>query len=426
MIKTDRLKKIFKHKEWLKEQEQKRQQKSFEEREQIALNQLLNFLNIEYDKSRMAEITYFTCMKVLSEAISKLPLNLQRVTDKNGIVDMTGDTLWQTVRVRPNPYMTPSSFWTAVENCRNHYGNAYVHIDRTTDKGVRLWILNPKYVQIYWESMKELSDVPEIYYIYTAPENGKRTILRSEEVLHFRTSTTFGGLIGMSVQEKLKLSLDGAMKSQEMLNKMYDNNFVPKVAVQFQPGAVVNDELKEQYLQELQNYADGKKEGTQSFLPVVYGTSLIPLDIKLTDGQFLELRKYTALQIASAFGIKPNHLNDYDKASYANSETQQLAFYTDTMLYIIKQYEEELNYKLLSVDQRKQGYRFKFNIAAVLRGDTKSQVESLTQGVANALYTPNEARRNLDLPSKEGGDELYFNGSNIPITFAGNQYQSNE
>ena len=405
----------------------KPRKKQFEEREISSLNSLMQFLNIDgCNKSRLSEVTYFTCMKVLSEALSKLPLSLQRVTEKSGIIDMVDNTLWQTVRVRPNPYMTPSSFWTAVENCRNHYGNAYVHIDRTTDKGIRLWILDPKCIRIYWENMKEISDVPDIYYVYTSPESGEQTIFSSEDILHFRTSTTFGGLVGMSVQEKLKMSLDGAAESQKMLNEMYKSNFVPKVAVQFSPGAEVNDKLKDEYLKQLQNYADGKVEGTKSFLPIVYGVNLVPLDIKLTDGQFMELRKYTALQIAAAFGIKPNHLNDYDKSSYANSETQQLAFYTDTMLYIIKQYEEELNFKLLSPEQRASGYRFKFNIAAVLRGDTKSQVESLTQGVANALYTPNEARRNLDLPSKDGGDELYFNGSNIPITFAGNQYQQKQ
>lgn len=250
-----RLKNIFKSK----------QKKSFEEREQIALNQLLSFLNVEYDKSRMAEVTYFTCLKVLSEALSKLPLSLQKVTEKNGIVDMVGDTLWQTVRVRPNPYMTPSTFWTAVENCRNHYGNAYVHIDRTTDKGVRLWILDPKCVRIYWEDMTDISDVPDIYYVYTSPENGKQMVFKSDEILHFRTSTTFGGIVGMSVQEKLKASLDGAEESQKMLNGMYKSNFVPKVAVQFEPGSEVNGKLKDAYLKQLQNYADGKVDGTKSF-----------------------------------------------------------------------------------------------------------------------------------------------------------------
>ena len=390
--------------------------------EQIALNNLCEFLNIGYDKSRMAEVTYFTCLKVLSEAVSKLPIALQKVTTDNGIEDMTGDTLWQTIRTRPNPFMTPSTFWSAVENCRNHYGNAYIHIDRTTN-GVNLWILDPQCVRIKMSMLCDLSEQPDIHYVYTSPQSGEEYIYPSDDILHFKTSTTFGGLIGLSVQEKLKLSLDGAMKSQEMLNSLYENNFVSKVAVQFQPGAESNIQLKEQYIQQLQNYADGKVKGTRSFIPVAFGTSLVPLNIKLTDGQFLELRKYTALQIASAFGIKPNHLNDYEKSSYTNSETQQLAFYTDTMLYIIKQYEEELNFKLLSDEQRKNGYRFKFNVAAVLRGDTKSQLESLAQGVSNGIYTPNEARRNLDLPSKDGGDKLYFNGSNIPIEQAGEQYK---
>ncbi|MBQ8134936.1 MAG: phage portal protein, partial [Clostridia bacterium] len=77
---------------------------------------------------------------------------------------------------------------------------------------------------------------------------------------------------------------------------------------------------------------------------------------------------------------------------------------------------------LLSAEQRADGFRFKFNIAAVLRGDTKSQLESLATGVSNGIYTPNEARRNLDLPSKSGGDRIYFNGSNVAVEDAGVQY----
>lgn len=394
------------------------------EREQIALDKLMDFLNISYtgsEKSRLNEVTYYTCMKVLSEALSKLPLNLQKVTDKSGIVDMVTDPAWYTARVRPNPYMTPSTFWAAVENNRNHYGNAYVKIDRT-DKGINLWILDPRNIQIFWDGSKDLSETADIFYIYTFPD-GKKKPFPSDDILHFKTSTTFMGLVGMSVQEKLKLSLDGAYKSQDMLNKMYDNQFSAKAVVQFAGTSEVNKTLRDQYLKSLEEYATGKNSNSKLFIPIPFGSTLTPIDIKLTDGQFLELRKYTALQIASAFGIKPNYLNDYDKSSYSNSEAQQLAFYTETMLYIIKQYEEELNFKLLSDTQRKNGYRFKFNIAAVLRGDTRTQVESLTRGVANALYTPNEARRNLDLPAKSGGDELYFNGSNIPITLAGTQYQ---
>ena len=74
------------------------------------------------------------------------------------------------------------------------------------------------------------------------------------------------------------------------------------------------------------------------------GLKLVPVNMKLTDAQFYELQKYSALQIAAAFGIKPNQLNNYEKSSYANSETQQLAFLVETMAYHLKAYEEEINY----------------------------------------------------------------------------------
>lgn len=387
----------------------------------------MNFLGIDENSDRLSEVTYFTCLKVLSEGLSKLPLTLQRVSDDGGIIEQVSSSLYQTVKVRPNPYMSPSTFWTAIENNRNHFGNAYVWIDRDISSSrISLWILEPDCVRLEIEQGKELSELSDITYVYSSPNSGKEYRISSRDILHFKSSTVFSGLIGLSIREKLKMSLDGAEMSQKMLNNLYQNNFIPKAAVQFDASSMVKEDLESGYLKTLQDYADGKGSGGKTFIPLVPGTSIIPLNIKLTDGQFLELRKYTALQIAAAFGIKPNHLNDYEKSSYANSEAQQLAFYTDTMLYILKQYEEELNYKLLSEEQRLNGLRFKFNIAAVLRGDTKSQLESLSMGVSNGIYTPNEARKHLDLPAKDGGDRIYFNGSNIAVEDAGLQYGKEE
>ena len=101
---------------------------------------------------------------------------------------------------------------------------------------------------------------------------------------------------------------------------------------------------------------------------------------------------------------------------------QQLSFYVDTMLFILKQYEEELNYKLLSKKEIEEGLFFKFNEKVILRTDSKTQIEALSKAVNNGIYTPNEAREYLDKPSKEGGDELVMNGNYIPITDVGKQY----
>ena len=116
---------------------------------------------------------------------------------------------------------------------------------------------------------------------------------------------------------------------------------------------------------QLQNAGpEGNAKNAGKIIPVPLGMKLTPLDIKLSDSQFIELKKYSALQIAAAFGIKPNQINDYTKSSYSNSEMQQLSFLTDTMLFVLKQYEEEVNYKLLT----------DISIHAPARGATRSEV----------------------------------------------------
>ena len=104
-----------------------------------------------------------------------------------------------------------------------------------------------------------------------------------------------------------------------------------------------------------------------------------------------------------------------------------MSFYVDTLLYNIKQYEEEITYKLLTDSEAKQGYHAKFNIGVLLRADFKTQVETLSTAVNSFLYTPNEARAKLDLESVEGGDRLLGNGASIPVQYTGLQYvQSQE
>ncbi|MDD2954461.1 MAG: phage portal protein, partial [Parabacteroides sp.] len=119
-------------------------------------------------------------------------------------------------------------------------------------------------------------------------------------------------------------------------------------------------------------------------------------------------------------------IGDYEKSSYASAEAQQLSFYVDTLLYIIKQYEEEITYKLFSADEVSAGLVAKFNVAVILRADLKTQIETLASAVGNFIYTPNEARALLDLENKPGGDRLLGNGASIPVELIGTQYQKDQ
>lgn len=385
-----------------------------------AMQQLIDFLGLTGTKEKaLSEATYFACLKVLSESVGKLPLKLLQHKDNNGVITARGHPLYKVLHDRPNPYMTSTAFWSTIEQNRDHYGNAYALIKGAGSK-TSLWILPSEEVEIWYDDNKILSDIPDIYYIYS--HGGKLYQFSSEQILHFKTSNTFDGIKGIAVREQLKMTIDGNIKAQKMLNSMYKSGFTAKAVVQYTSD--LSDKNLEKFKNKIENFAgsDLDDEETKNIIPIPIGTTLTPLNIKLADNQFVDVKKYSALQIASAFGIKPNQIGDYEKSSYASAEAQQLSFYVDTLLYIIKQYEEELNYKLLSNEDIESGYYFKFNVAVILRADLKTQVDTLCQAISNFLYTPNEARALLDMESKEGGDQLLGNGASIPVQLAGTQY----
>ncbi len=380
-----------------------------------------NFLGVDRNAKEdiKSESTYFACMKVLSESLGKLPLKLLRYNDKNGVETAREHPLYYLLHDRPNPYMTSSIFWSSVEFNRNHHGNAYVWIHGAGDS-MKLWLLPTDEVEIWYDDAKILADQPDIYYIYS--HGGQRYQFGSEEILHFKSSNTLDGITGVSVQDQLKMTIGGAIKSQKMLNRMYESGFTAKAVLNYTGS--LNDANVKELVRMTEAYAKGElsDEGIKDIIPIPLGFSLTPLNVKLADNQFIEVRQYTALQIASAFGIKPSQIGDYTKSSYANAEAQQLSFYVDTLLYIVKQYEEELTYKLLSPDEINNGYHFKFNIDVILRADFATKVQTLSTAVNSFLMTPNEARNKLDLENRPGGDELLGNGASIPVQYTGSQY----
>lgn len=392
--------------------------------ETMTMNQLVDFLNLHgVPKGKLSEATYFACLKILSESVGKLPLHLMQHQPDGGVRKAREHLLYFTFKTRPNPYMTATSFWAALEFNRNHYGNGYAYIANQGIPGkTSLWIMDTTRVKVWWDDAQLLSDVSDIWYIYSAP-NGKTFKFSSAEVLHVKTSTSVDGITGLSVAETLTSTLQGAQKAQGIVNRLYDNGFVAKAVVQYTGN--LNDPNAKVFAAGLEKFATGRDDEVKSILPIPFGTTFTPLNIKFTDAEFMAIRKHTALQIAAAFGIKPNQINDYEKASFASAEAQQLAFYVDTLLFILKQYEEETTYKGLARDEyTAKGLYWKFNVGVILRADQKTQIDTLRTAVAGFIYTPNEARAKLDMPALPGGDQLVGNGSTIPLTKVGIQYQA--
>ena len=362
--------------------------------------------------------------------MGKLPLKFYQRTGK-GKIRAEPNKAAQLLMTRPNKIMTPATFWGTVEfNCQ-HYGNAYVWIQTKYQKSgrfggtiepVAFWVMQSEYVQVFMDDVGVFGNAGQLYYRYSDPKTGKIYTFGQDSVMHFKTWCSTDGILGKSVREMLMDTIGGAEESQTYLNRLYQDGLTASMALQYTGDL---DKPRRMALQrEYNNLLTGAKNAGK-VVAVPVGMTLQPLNIKLADAQFFELKKYTALQIAGAFGIKPNQLNNYEKSSYANSETQQLAFLIDTMAYRLNQYEQEINYKCLTPEEQKEGFFFKFNEKALLRTDAKTQMANIVSAVTNGLYTVNEGRELLDLAYVDGGDVNMVNGTYTPITQIGAAYGLN-
>lgn len=403
------------------------------ERQSVSLEdrEVMEWLGITpSSRKAVAEVTYYTCLKMLSETIGKMPLKYYRQTERGRIrAEPTEAAILMTVR--PNPFMTPTTMWTTVEQNCQHYGNGYIWVRTQFTPSsyggeyhfLDMWPMQSNCVTPMMDDIGIFGGVGKLYYQYNDPRTGKQYIFRNSEVLHFKTWYSFDGFMGEPVRTILKATVDGSNESQDYMNRLYKQGLTASMAMQY-TGDLEDDKVRK-LKRKFADMLSGPKNAGK-VVPVPMGLTLTPLNMSLTDAQFFELRKYSALQIAGAFGIKPNQINNYEKSSYANSETQQLAFLVDTMSYRLKNYEEEINGKILLPQEIKNQNFYKFNEKAILRTDSKTQMENLAKAVNNGIYTANEAREYMDMPAEKGGDQLMVNGNYIPITQIGQQYKGGE
>lgn len=144
---------------------------------------LLEWLGISRTpKKVLSEVTYFTCLKMLSETLAKMPIKFYQQTDR-GVEEAETNKAYELLKTRPNPQMTPSTFWATVENNRNHYGNAYVWIRREFNRMMYggeieikdLWIMPSADTTIVIDDTKEGVTAEEIDSLINAEtwKNGK-------------------------------------------------------------------------------------------------------------------------------------------------------------------------------------------------------------------------------------------------------------
>lgn len=388
---------------------------------------LMGFLGITPDalnvkgKNALNEIVVYTCIKILSESLAKLPFKIYQET--GGVINKASDHYLNSFfKLRPNAYMSSYDFWKCVETLRNIHGNSYVWLDfiqngKNAGKIQGFYPLNPTQMSVWVDDVGLLSTRNTVWYVYTDRAGGQYK-LKSTDILHFKALST-DGIVGIAPVESLKNSIENSVSAGKFLNNSYKNGM--------QTAGIINyvgdlDKAAEQkFRDKFEQMSSGLANANRiSLLPIGYQYQSMAL--RLTDAQFLENTKLTAQQISAALGIKPHQLNELVKASYASTSEANREFYADTLLAILTGYEQEIVFKCFLNSEISNGFYGKFNVDVMLRGDTKARYETYALAIQNGIKSPNECRALEEDAAKDGGDQLIVNGNYIPLTNVGAAY----
>lgn len=370
----------------------------------------------EISNDKLNSATYFACMQIRCNALSKLPLRLMKTT-QDGTTKAEDHYLYNLLKRRPNPYMSTTDFLFATEYQKLEYGNAYIYAPVWRGKVTGLYLLDSDKMTIYVDDAGIINKDKAIWYVYQS-RNGKTYKFEHTEIIHLKNFSK-DGLIGTPVKKYLAETIQNEQYANKFINNYWANGVQGRAVLQY------TQQLKPELVDKLRARFESMLSGVKNagrIIPVELGFEVKEFNPKLVDSQFFELQGLTIKHIANAFGVKLHQLNDMTSSTYSNIETQNRAFLSDTLQNVITQYEQEFDEKILTQREKSSGYFLRFSLDSMLRSDFAQRMAGYKDAIQNGIYTPAECRDLEDLSFIEGSDQLVFNGNMIPIGMIGQQY----
>ena len=366
----------------------------------------------------------YSCVRILSEAIASLQLNLYKYTDTGGKERAADHPLYFLLHDEPNSEMTSFVFRETLMTHLLLWGNAYAQIIRN-GKGeiIGLYPLMPDRMNV------DRDDKGRLYYEYTRSTDDARTTnskdmmvrLSPSEVLHI-PGLGFDGLVGYSPIAMAKNAIGLAIATEEYGSKFFANGAAPSGVLEH-PGTLKDPaKVRDSWTQTF-----GGSHNANKVAVLEEGMKYTPISISPNEAQFLETRKFQIDEIARIFRVPPHMIGDLEKSSFNNIEQQSLEFVKYTLDPWVSRWEQAMVRSLLTKDEKKD-YFIKFNVDGLLRGDYKSRMDGYAIGRQNGWMSANDIREleNLDrIPAEAGGDLYLVNGNMVPLIDAGAAYRAN-
>lgn len=353
-----------------------------------------------YDNSTLASNeTLFAAVSMLSNAIASAPVALHHNFNK---VKPSEHSVARLCAFGFNPSMTTFEFIRSMEAERNCSGAAYA---------LKQYDRNGRVNALYLLKSAEVTPVVhrgtrELYYHICS--DGFNDYIHCSHIIEVDYISADGYTKGIKPIDVLRNTFEYDRKIKEFSVNQMQYGLKPNIVIKIN-GTNLNDSIMENYDKMISRY---KKNG---ILYLDNGKEIHDMNPgNVIDPKVFEAEQITVKKVASVFNIPITKLWGDTKSS--SSEEEDLMYLKDTLLPIIRMYEQAFSKGLLSEEERMDGYEIKFNMNGFARGNMSVRGEFYQKMIRNAVYSPNFVLELEDLPPYEGGDVHYISKDLVDVT----------
>ena len=345
--------------------------------------------------------TYLKCINIFAENIAKLPIVTKTKTEK-GDIDADDFYLYELLRLRPNSSMNAFECIKSLIAMTKHHGSAGLYIDR--QKGIIKGLYPVKIIQFTVDNKGLIESTKENKVLVDFICGDISGTCFEKDIIILRDNS-INGINFRRTKSYIRDSVETNIKAQQYQKQLFENGLTNKIVVQ-----LTSDIKEEKELRKVQNKFNKIFSNNGRVFTVPAGYNVSDLNLSLADSQFAELKIMGKKDVTSALGVPYSLI---EKGSLTEEET--IAFLSNAIIPIITALEQEMDWKLLTPTERKQGYKIRFNVNAMLRTSPEKQSVILDRYVKDGIYTINDCKRILGVPLVEGGDIVTLPSGQITL-----------
>lgn len=345
--------------------------------------------------------TIFSAVTMKANAIASAPVSINLDYKK---LNPGEHKLSYLFKYGPNPRQTMFSFMQYMEATRNTNSGAYAIIEYSNVLGdiSAIWPLKSEFVEPIIDQ-----DSGELYYEITDHDDNTKKYVHNSHViaLEYLDNNGFKGINPLNV---LKNTIDYDREIKEFsINQM-------KTSLKANAVVKIDTTLDEESLEEYDAMMEQMQENGIIYLDD--GKDIKELSAKTyIDPNIFDIEKITVERVERVFNIIGKLTKGSSSNKTTTSDTEDLLYLKDSILPVIRQYEQEFSKKLLTTKEKMQGYEIKLNMNGYARATMEKRGNFYQILYRNGILSANEIRILEDLPLVKGGDKRYISRDLCPV-----------